>query len=60
MALQRVNDHELKIIYKKAGQITGRSLVTVSKHGKTTTLKFTDYKDGKPVGHGSAVYDKTQ
>jgi hypothetical protein len=60
MALQRVNDHELKITYKKDGQVTGRSVVTVSKDGKTTTLKFTDYKDGKPTGHGSAVYDKTQ
>jgi hypothetical protein len=60
MALQRVNDHEMKITYKKAGQMTGKSIVTVSKDGKTTTLKFTDYKDGKPAGHGSAVYDKTQ
>jgi hypothetical protein len=60
MALQRVSDHEIKITYKKAGQMTGKSIVTVSKDGKTTTLKFTDYKDGKPSGHGSAVYDKTQ
>jgi hypothetical protein len=60
MALQRVNDHEIKITYQKAGQMTGKSVVTVSKDGKTTTLKFTEYKDGKPSGHGSEVYDKTQ
>jgi hypothetical protein len=60
MAIKRVSDHELKITYKKAGQLTGKSVVTVSKDGKTTTLKFTDYKDGKPIGSGSAVYDKTQ
>jgi hypothetical protein len=60
MALQRVNDHEIKIAYKKAGQVTGRSVVTVSKDGKTTTLNFTDYKDGKPSGHGSALYEKEQ
>ena len=60
MAFQRINDRELKITYKKAGQVTGRSVVIVSKDGKTTTLKGTDYKDGKPTGHGSAVYDRTQ
>jgi len=60
MTFQRVSDHELKITYKKAGQVTGRSVLTVSKDGHTTTLKFIDYKDGKAAGHGSAVYDKTQ
>jgi hypothetical protein len=34
MALQRVSGHEIKITYKKAGQVTGRSVVTVSKDGK--------------------------
>lgn len=60
MAFQRVNDHELKITYKKAGQVSGRSVATVSKDGKTTTLKFTDYKDGKATNRGSAVYDKAE
>ncbi len=60
MAFHRVSDHEIKITDKKAGQVVGTTVVTVSKDGKTTTLKSTNYNDGKPIGHEVAVYEKTQ
>jgi len=53
----RVNSHTMTVTSKKAGKITSKATVVVSKDGKVTTVTFTDYSQGKPV-KGVAVYDK--
>jgi hypothetical protein len=58
VAIQRVSERELQVTYKKAGKTIGQSHVIVSPDGKTTTLKYSNNKDGKIVEEGTDVYDK--
>jgi len=57
ISYKRVNDHTLIFITKKAGKISVKATVVVSKDGKVTTVHFTAYSEGKAV-KGAAVYDK--
>jgi hypothetical protein len=57
ISFQRVNTNTLKGTTKKAGKITSRATIVVSKDGKSTTVNYTEYPEGKPV-KGMAVYDK--
>jgi hypothetical protein len=58
VSLKRISDYEVKFTVKKAGKVTSKLDVVVSKDGQTTTVNYTDYdSEGKPT-KGSAVYDK--
>ena len=57
ISFERVNANTLKGTAKKAGKVTTKFTVAVSKDGKVTTVSFTDYTQAKPA-KGTAVYDK--
>jgi len=57
ISFERVNERTLKGTAKKGEKVTGKSVVTVSKDGKVTTVDFTDYTQPKPF-KGKGVYDK--
>ena len=57
IALHRVSDHEIKFTQKKAGKVSAKLDIVVSKDGQTTTVNYVDYSGEKPQ-KGSAVYEK--
>jgi hypothetical protein len=57
VSLQHVNKHKIKFTIKKAGKVVSKLDVIVSNDGQTTTVKYTDYGQGKPQ-KGWVVYDK--
>jgi hypothetical protein len=58
VSLKRVNNRHMKVTEKKGGKITAKYDVTVSADGKTTTVNYLDYSQGKKPLEGSAIYDK--
>jgi hypothetical protein len=57
ISYQRVSANTLKSTSKKAGKITTKATIVISKDGKVTTVHFTDYSQAKPF-EGLGVYDK--
>ena len=57
VSYQLVNANTLKGKAKKAGKVVTDATIVVSKDGKITTVKYTDYSQAKPA-KGRAVYDK--
>jgi hypothetical protein len=57
VSLKRVSEHEIKFTTKKAGKVTSKLDVVVSKNGQSTTVNSINYSEGKLVKE-SSVYDK--
>jgi hypothetical protein len=58
ISYRKVNADTLVGTAKKAGKISEKIRIIVSKDGKVTTVHFTTYPPGKPPEKGVAVYDK--
>jgi hypothetical protein len=58
-SVRRVSTHEVKVTFKKAGKLAGKSDIRVSGDGKTTTLEFTDYSQTPPHTYRS-LWQKQQ
>ena len=57
VSYQRINANTLKGKTKKDGKVATDATIVVSKDGKITTVRYTDYSQAKPA-EGTAVYDK--
>jgi len=59
VSLQRINEREFTLTFKKAGKVVGKNDVSVSKDGKTTTVKQIYSSEVKPGEKQSVdVYEK--
>jgi hypothetical protein len=58
VSYRHVNANTLVGTAKKAGKISEKDTIVVSKDGKTITAPFTSYPPGKQQVKGVAVYDK--
>jgi hypothetical protein len=59
VSLQRINEREFTLTFKKAGKVVGKNDVSASKDGKTTTVKQVYSSEVKPGEKQSVdVYEK--
>jgi hypothetical protein len=56
--LKRINHHSVRSLQKKDGKVVGRTIRTISAHGKVLTLNSRGKKPDGTSYHNIAVFDK--